>query len=30
LFSWSVGLNGYKNLNFLGFVDCVMDESLRA
>ena len=30
LFSWSVGLNGYKNLNFLSFVDCLMDESLRA
>jgi len=30
LFSWSIGLNGNKNLNFLGFVDCIMDESLRA
>jgi len=28
-FSWSIGLNGNKNLNFLGFVDCIMDESLR-
>ena len=30
LFSWSSGLNGYKNLNFLGFIDCIMDETLRA
>jgi len=30
LFSWSIGLNGNKNLIFLGFVDCIMDESLRA
>ena len=29
LYGWSVGLNGYKNLNFLGFVDYIMDESLR-
>ena len=30
LFSWSSGLIGYKNLTFLGFIDCIMDESLRA
>ena len=30
LYSWSVGLSGNKNLNFLAFVDCIMDESLRA
>ena len=29
LFTWSIGLNGYKNLNFLGFVDYIMDQSLR-
>ena len=30
LFNWSIGLNGNKNLNFLGFVYCIMDESLSA
>ena len=30
LFSWNSGLNGYKHLTFLGFIDCIMDESLRA
>ena len=30
LFNWSIGLNGNKNLNFLSFVDCIMDKSLRA
>ena len=30
LYSWIVGLSGNKNLNFLAFVDCIMDESLRA
>ena len=29
-YSWSVGLCGNKSLNFLAFVDCIMDESLRA
>ena len=28
--SWSVGLSGNKNLKFLAFFDCIMDESLRA
>ena len=30
LFSWSVGLCGNNNLNFLAFVNCIMDESFRA
>ena len=30
LYSWSVRLSGNKNLTFLAFVDCIMDESLRA
>ena len=30
LYSWSVRLNGNKNLNFFAFVDCIMDESFRA
>ena len=30
LYSWSVGLNGDKFVNLMGFVDCIMDESLRA
>ena len=29
LYSWSVGLCGFKNLNFLASVDCIMDESVR-
>jgi len=29
LYNWSVGLNDNKNVNFLGFVDCIMDESWR-
>jgi len=29
LYSWSVGLSGDKQLNFLAFIDCIMDESLR-
>jgi len=27
---WAVRLNGDKIVNFMGFVDCTMDESLRA
>jgi len=27
---WSIGLNGNKNLNFLGFAYCIMDKSSRA
>ena len=30
LYSWSVGFNGDKFVNFWGFVDWIMDESLRA
>ena len=30
LYSWSVGLSGNTNLNFLAFVNRIMDESLRA
>ena len=30
LYSWSVGLSGDKELNFLAFIDCIMDESLGA
>jgi len=29
LYSWSVGLSGNKDLNFLAFVDCIIDEILR-
>jgi len=29
-YSWSVGLSGNKDLNFLAFVDCIMDESVGA
>ena len=28
LYSWSAGHNDNKNLNFFGFVDYIMDESL--
>jgi len=28
MFNWSVVLNGERNLNFLDFVDYIMDESL--
>ena len=30
LYSWNVGLCDGKELNFLAFIDCIMDESLRA
>ena len=30
LYNWSVGLSGNKELNFLAFIDCIMDESLKA
>jgi len=29
-YSLSVGLNGDKFVDFMGFLDCIMDESLRA
>jgi len=29
LYSWSMGFIGDKQLNFLAFIDCTMDESLR-
>jgi len=29
LYSWCVRLSGDKELNFLAFIDCIMDESLR-
>ena len=30
LYSWSAGLCGNRSVNFLAFVDCIMDESIRA
>ena len=30
LYSWRARLSGDKELNFLAFIDCIMDESLRA
>ena len=30
LYSWSVGLSGNKDLNFLAFFNCILDESVRA
>ena len=30
LYSWSMGPSSNKDLNFLTFVDCIMDESVRA